>query len=161
MIDDPDPIDLLDDLDEVDQPWFCEAKDRDPASEHRRQGLFLSRLAAAAPKVLAIAIPNAGRMTDWERLRRWSEGAVAGATDLIIVWPGGVFFAEFKDGTKMPSKPQRAMLNLLHSRGHHCGVYRMPSTLLYHLRNAGAPFLFEPTSVPLTKPSRRSRKASR
>ena len=96
----------------------------------------------------AIAIPNAGKSSEWERIRRWREGARAGALDLLLTWtptkPGdrGVFFAEFKDGTKEPKPAQIERLNLLYRQGHRCGVYRNSMTLLLHLQEAGAPFLF-------------------
>jgi hypothetical protein len=137
--------------DETDLPWFIEAKDKDPRDELKRQTLFLSRLHNQAPAVDAIAIPNAGRGSDWERLRRWKEGARAGALDLLLTWaptrPGdrGVFFAEMKDGQKMPTREQRDRLNLYYRQGHGCGVFRKPDTLLAHLRAAGAPFLVAST----------------
>jgi hypothetical protein len=128
----------------ADEPWFIERKDRDPTPELKRQGLFLSRLHNQAPAVHAFAVPNSGKRSDWERIARWREGAVAGALDLIIFWRGGVFFAEFKDKDGMPSRPQRDMLNSIYRAGHHCGVYRTADTLLAHLRAAGAPFLDQP-----------------
>jgi hypothetical protein len=132
-----------------DEPWFCEPKDRDPAPEIDRQGLFLSRLLHMAPSCHVIAVPNAGRRSNWEALQRHREGMRGGALDLVITWkrnwdlPGdnGVYFAEFKNGTKMPSQAQRDELNLLYRQGHHCGVYRKPDTLLAHLKAAGAPFI--------------------
>jgi hypothetical protein len=127
--------------DTADEPWFIEAKDKDPAPEIKRQGLFLSRLKVMAPAVDALAIPNAGKSTDWERIQRWREGARRGALDLIITWETGVFFAEFKDGKSMPTVDQRERLNRYYRMGHHCGVYRNPDTLLEHLRQAGAPFV--------------------
>lgn len=130
-----------------DEPWFIEPKDRDPASELDRQGLFLSRLKLWAPSVRAFAVPNAGKRSDWERLRRFREGAVAGALDLVIFWNRGVFFAEFKNGKEMPDRNQRDMLNNLYRAGHHCGVYRNADTLLEHLRLAGAPFLDHPRTI--------------
>lgn len=127
--------------DERDEPWFIEPKDNDPASELKRQRLFLSRLKMQAPAVDAVAIPNAGKSTDWERVQRWKEGARAGALDLVITWNRGVFFAEFKDGQKMPTRAQRDRLNTYFRQCHRCGVYRNADTLLQHLREAGAPFL--------------------
>jgi hypothetical protein len=127
--------------------WFIEAKDQDPASEQERQGLVLSGLTNQAPAVDVVAIPNAGKRSDWERLQRWREGARAGALDLVFSWQPtrendrGVFFAEMKDGQKMPTKAQRERLNIYTRQGHACGVYRTAATLLDHLRQAGAPFL--------------------
>lgn len=137
-------FDALEDV--ADEPWFLEAKDKDPRPEISRQALFLSRLAIFAPAVDAVAIPNSGKLTNWERLQRHREGARAGALDLLITWEPtgnerGVFFAEFKSGTGMPDRNQRERLNRYHRQGHGCGVYRNPDTLLAHLREAGAPFI--------------------
>lgn len=133
-----------------DEPWFIERRDRDPTPEFDRQKLFLKLLKKYAPAVDAVAIPNSGKLTDWERIRRWNEGARRGALDLIMTWkptkPGdrGVFFAEFKSGDGMPTVDQRERLNSYFRMGHGCGVYRKPETLLVHLYRAGAPFLIDP-----------------
>lgn len=127
--------------------WFIEAKDRDPAPEDKRQGLFLSRVRIVAPAVNVFAVPNAGKRTRWESFQRTREGMRKGALDLVVTWwperggDRGVFFAEFKNGRDMPDENQRDMLNLLTSQGHRCGVYRNADTLLRHLREAGAPFI--------------------
>lgn len=137
-----------DDFEEKDQPWFIEPKDKDPDPEIDRQIAFLARLGREAPRVSAVAIPNAGKRSDWERLQRWREGAVAGALDLDLTWKPerpddrGVFFAEFKDGDGMPTTAQRRRLNRLFKQGHGCGVYRTAATLIAHLRDAGAPIDF-------------------
>lgn len=123
-----------------DADWFLEARDRLPTSEFDRQRAFLALMARLAPAVDVLAIPNAGRSSDWERVRRWKEGARAGALDLVITWNRGVFFAEFKDGQKMPTPLQRDRLNRYRCMGHHCGVYRKAETLVAHLRELGAPF---------------------
>jgi hypothetical protein len=132
-------FDHLEDV--ADEPWFIEPTDSDSTPELKRQMLFLSRLKALAPAVDAVAIPNAGKRSDWERIQRWREGARRGALDLVIAWATGVFFAEFKDGKGSPTPEQRERLNRYFRMGHHCGVYRKPDTLLAHLRAAGAPFL--------------------
>lgn len=134
---------IQEDLD--DEPWFIEPKDRNPAPELDRQKTFLAMLARLGPACDAVAIPNAGKSTDWERIQRWKEGARAGALDLVVTWAPtrpddrGVFFPEFKDGQKMPTPAQRDRLNRYFRMGHHCGVYRNPETLIEHLRAAGAP----------------------
>jgi hypothetical protein len=136
-----------DDFDQPDEKWFIEDKDRDPTPEFNRQVRFLGMLHNLAPEITATAIPNAAKISDWQRIRRWREGAVAGALDLDLTWrptrPGdrGCFFAEFKDGQRMPDVDQRRRLNTLTRQGHGCGVYRNAETLIRHLRAAGAPFL--------------------
>jgi hypothetical protein len=124
-----------------DLPWFIEPKDKDPASEFDRQRAFLSKIHRLAPSIDVLAIPNAGRGTDWQRVRRYNEGARRGALDLIITWNRSVMFAEFKDGQKMPTRDQRERLDRYDRQGHHCGVFRKPETLIERLRELGAPFL--------------------
>jgi hypothetical protein len=140
----PDATAFLHELEGVevaDEPWFIEPRDDMPESEYARQRAFLSRIAREAPAVDVVAIPNAGKSTDWERVRRWNEGARRGALDLVITWNRGVLFAEFKDGRKMPSPCQRDRLNRYYRMGHRTGVYRTAECLIGHLREAGAPFL--------------------
>lgn len=93
--------------------------------------------------MMAVAIPNGSRDTDWQRLRKWKEGALAGMTDLMLLWSGGTFFAEMKAGKGRVDPKQVDVLNRLHRLGFSCGVYRKPSTLIAHLRGAGAPFAFQ------------------
>lgn len=128
-----------DDFNKPDEPWFIEAKDKSPASEIQRQSTFLKMMATLAPAVDVVAIPNAGKATDWERIQRWREGARKGALDLVVTWPGGVAFPEFKDGQKMPSPAQRERLNRYFKMGHHTGVFRTAETLISFLRDRGCP----------------------
>lgn len=129
------------------EPWYCEPRDKDPRSEFARQRAFLAYMGRNAPAVIVYAVPNAGRSSDWERLRRHAEGATRGALDLEIKWQRrhpyehDCFVAEFKNGTTMPTPAQRDMLNRLHRAGHLCGVYRTAGMLVEHLRAAGCPFL--------------------
>lgn len=136
-----------DDFDEPDAGWFLEPKDKLPATELQRQMSFLALLKRLAPSVDALAIPNAGKSTEWERIQRYKEGARRGALDLTLTWEPtrpndrGVFFAEMKNGTSMPTIDQRERLNRYFKQGHGCGVFRRPETLVEHLRAAGAPFI--------------------
>jgi hypothetical protein len=136
-----------DDFALADEPWFMEPKDKDPRGEFARQLDVVTTVRRDAPGVTVFAVPNAGKVSDWQRIRRWREGAMSGALDLVFHWrparPGdrGVFFAEMKDGRDMPTREQRDELNRLYRQGHGCGVYRRPETLLAHLREAGVPFL--------------------
>lgn len=135
-------VDILDGPDGLDDlPWFIEPKDKDPTSELKRQQSFIALMARIAPNVDIVAIPNAGKATDWERVQRWKEGARAGALDLVITWEGGVAFAEFKNGTSMPTPQQRARLNLYFAMRHHTGVFRTGDCLVEFLRDRGAPFI--------------------
>jgi hypothetical protein len=141
-----DALDLPEEQD-ADEPWYIEAKDKDPAAENKRQGRVLSRVASLCPAIAVVAVPNAGKRSDWERLERWREGARAGMVDLIFHWEPtragdrGTYFCEMKDGKKMPTPAQRDRLNLLFRQGHRCGVHRTADTVIASLRAAGAPFL--------------------
>jgi hypothetical protein len=133
-----------DDFDRPDEPWFIEAKDSDPRDEFARQSAFVNHMRKHSPAIV-YAVPNGGRLSPWQKIRRWREGAVDGALDLEIKWlptkgERGLFVAEFKDGRKVPDKAQRVMLNGLFRAGVPCGVYRNAETLVAHLRAAGCPF---------------------
>lgn len=125
-----------------DEPWHCDPKDKDPRSELQRQVALLRDARIVCPSVDFLAIPNAGRASDWERIQRWKEGARAGALDLVATWPNaGIAFLEMKDGRKIPTPQQVDRLNLLYRQGHHCGVFRQERSALDFLRRCGAPFL--------------------
>jgi len=134
-----------DDFDRPDEPWFIEPKDKLPGTELQRQKTFIDIMAALAPSVDIVAIPNAGKSTDWERIQRWKEGARRGALDLVVTWEPtcqgdrGVCFPEFKDGQKMPSRAQRDRLNRYFRMGHACGVFRTAEALIAYLRDRGCP----------------------
>lgn len=128
-----------DDFNLADEPWFIEPKDHLPATEFQRQATFVKMMASLAPTADVLAIPNASRASDWERLRRHREGARKGALDLIVTWNRGVAFVEFKDGQKMPFAAQRERLNRYFRMGHHCGVFRRPETAVEWLRGLGCP----------------------
>jgi hypothetical protein len=119
--------------------FFIEPKDRDPASEYDRQRRFVNHMRRHCYNCFVAAIPNGMKGSDWERLRKASEGMVAGFPDLGVFWNHGVFLPEFKDGTRMPSRSQIETLNRLHRMGFRVGVYRTAETLLQHLADAGAP----------------------
>lgn len=125
--------------DEPDEPWFIEPRDKSPASEIQRQAAFLKSLRQIAPGCIAFAVPNAAKRTRWAAQRARKEGMVAGALDLVILWPGGSAYPEFKNGKEVPTPEQRRMLNRLYRAGHHTGVFRNAVTLLEHLREWGAP----------------------
>jgi hypothetical protein len=138
-----------DNLDAPDEPWFIEARDKDPRDEFARQSAFVNFMRKHSGAIV-YAVPNGGRLSEWQRLRRWREGAVKGALDLIVLWTParaqdrGVFVPEFKDGREMPFREQRGMLNALYRAGVPCGVYRTARVLVAHLRAAGCPIAGEP-----------------
>ena len=136
---------LGDDLDEKDLPWFIEPTDDIPSPEIERQASFIKQMATLAPSVDIVAIPNAGKSSEWERIQRHKEGARAGALDLVVTWEPtcqgdrGVAFPEFKSGKGKPTPAQRRRLNFYFRTGHLTGVYRRPETLIEHLRERGCP----------------------
>lgn len=135
-------ITAFDDLEDgPDEPWFIEAKDKDPRSEEKRQLAFLNAARTICPAVVIWSVPNAGKRSQWEVNKAKREGMKSGALDLTCTWAGGVAFIEFKNGFEMPSTNQREMLNSLYRQGHPCGVFRQEDTALRFLRNCGAPFI--------------------
>lgn len=139
------PFDALEEA--VETLYHIDERDRDPRSEFDRQRALLSALHRQAPAIDVIAIPNAGRGTDWERVRRFNEGARAGALDLLLVWDPtlpnhrGVAFIEMKSGTGMPDKNQHDRLNRYCRMGHNAAVFRQEGSAIAWLRSIGAPFL--------------------
>ena len=136
------PLDFLNiPEDTFNEPWFLEFKDKNPGPEIQRHGLFLSRLRSIALSIDALAIPNAGKSSVWQRLQRHREGTRRGALDLILAWNRSVMSAEFENGTGRPSKDQVEQLDQYHRMARCCGEFRKPDTLLAHLREHGAPFI--------------------
>jgi hypothetical protein len=129
---------------EGDEPWFSEPVDTDPRSEFVRQQTFVNYMRKNAPAAMVVAVPNGSNDSDWVKLNKWREGAVAGMTDLAIFWNHGVFLPEFKGGKTTIRPKQRDVLNLLYRMGFRTGVYRQPATLVAHLVDAGCPFFATP-----------------
>lgn len=117
--------------------FFIEAKDRNPASEDVRQ-----RHVVAACRRLGLFvahIPQSGKRSDYERTKLHRNGAIAGIPDLLIAFPGGVYFAEMKDGKGTPSRAQIDVMNDLVRRNIPCGVHRSWETVEQRLAEVGAP----------------------
>ena len=74
-----------DNLDAPDLPWFIEARDKDPRDEFARQSAFVNFMRKHSAAIV-YAVPNGGRLSEWQRIRRWREGVVAGA--LWLAWHG-------------------------------------------------------------------------
>lgn len=135
-------IDLLDLAeDEAALPWHCDPRDKDPRPEEKRQIAFLRDAKKLCPAVTIFAVPNGGKRTQWAAMKAKREGMKSGALDLVLTWPGGVAFMEFKNGTEMPFPNQRDQLNTLYRQGHPCGVFRQEQSAIDWLRAQGAPFI--------------------
>lgn len=125
--------------DEPDADWFCEPRDKLPASEFDRQRSFLTSMARLAPGVVVWAVPNEGKRTLWERGRAKALGLRKGMPDIGVAWNNGVAFIEMKGGQTAISKSQREVLNMLFRQGHHVAVFRTPALALDWLRSIGCP----------------------
>lgn len=129
-------------LEDHDEPWHIDPKDKDPRSETQRCQSAMRKARIICPGVDIVAIPNAGRRTRWEVAQRQREGMRAGALDWKLTWSNrGVAFVEWKNGTDMPDANQRDRLNLYTRQGHHCGVFRQEASFFDWLRGIGAPFI--------------------
>lgn len=115
----------------------CE-RDRRPTSEYERQRFLISFIRKYCPRLFVFAVPNATR-GDWSKLRQQREGAVYGATDLVVTWSGGVAFIEMKDGMGKPDDRQIEFMNRLHWQGHHVALCRSMDGAIAWLRSIGAP----------------------
>ena len=137
------PEGLFDHLEDTqDLAWHIDATDRDPRSEAKRCQAALRMARIICPGVDIVAVPNAGRRSQWEVNQRHREGMKAGALDWVLTWHGcGIAFAEWKNGTDMPDANQRDRLNMLTRFGHHCGVFRQEDSFFRWLRRLDAPFV--------------------
>lgn len=129
---------------ELNEPplFYIEPKDRDPAGEDTRQRGVVSMLRRRGVHVHHN--PQSGRRSDYERTTLHRNGAIAGVADLSIHWRGGTYYAEMKDGTKMPSRAQVEFLNDMTRLGIPCGVHRSWATLEAALIAAGCPIVPSP-----------------
>lgn len=135
------PFFNIPEADAADLPWHMDPRDKDPRPEEKRQLAFLRDCRLLCPALNVFAVPNAGKRSHWEAAKAKREGMKAGALDLVATWSRGVAFLEFKNGSDMPDRNQREMLNRLYEQGHHCGVFRQERTALDWLRLLGVPFI--------------------
>lgn len=111
-------------------------------SEISIQTLFRSRCRILCPAVSLVAIPNASRATDWERLQRHREGLAKGFPDIMALAPHGrVAFLEFKAPKGQLSESQREWQERLQGMGFPCGVFRDADVAVEFLRSHGFPFI--------------------
>lgn len=141
---------------ELNEPplFFIEPRDRFPDSEDMRQ-----RLVVAECRRHGLSVwhnPQSGRRSDYERTTLHRNGAIAGVADLTIHWPGrGIYYAEMKDGTKGPTRPQIDFLNARVRDGIACGVHRGWESLEPRLIQAGAPIKRQNGPAPIGDAARR------
>lgn len=113
----------------------------DDGDEVTIQSRFRNRIRKLAPGCQVVAIPNGGNRTQWERLKAKREGLVAGFPDLMILWPGGQAFLEFKARNGALSDAQLGQLMWLHRAGYPTGVFRSVETAIEFMRDAGLPMI--------------------
>jgi len=86
-----------------------------------------------------VAVPNGTQRTAWTALNAKREGMKSGFPDGMILWPGGVAFAEVKARSGALSDNQIDWLNRLTRMGHKAGCFRSVETCLAWLVANGAP----------------------
>jgi hypothetical protein len=106
------------------------------------QAAFRKRLYYVAPRVKVVAIPNAGRRTQWEIRQAKKEGLATGFPDVMAVWPGaGVAFIEFKRPGGVTSDNQNEWHQRLTVMGHRVCVAFSVDQAVEFLRQCGAPVM--------------------
>lgn len=104
------------------------------ANETAVQARFRAKMRMAAPRVMLVAIPNAGKRTAWEARQRANEGMIPGFPDMLAFFDGRVAALEFKSGTGAIKDKQVETLNRLVSLDIPVGVFRSAETALKWLK---------------------------
>jgi hypothetical protein len=94
------------------------------------QSQFRARMRIAAPSVMLVDIPNAGKRTAWEIKLSSNEGLVPGFPDMLAFFDGRVAGLEFKSGTGALSDNQIETLNRLVKLDIPVGVFRSADTAI-------------------------------
>lgn len=103
---------------------------------------FRKRLYYTAPQVKLVAVPNAGKRTQWAARQAKKEGMATGFPDLLAIWPGGgIAFIELKMPKGRLSDNQAEWLVRLNEYGHHVEVVRSVEDGVAYLRGLGAPVM--------------------
>lgn len=111
-------------------------------SELEIQTLFRSRARIECPAVHIVAVPNAGRRSEWERLQRKREGMSAGFPDCLCFWHWAKVAAiEFKRLGGRLTTNQAEWIARLNGIGIPAIVAYTAEEALAFLRERGAPFL--------------------
>ena len=109
------------------------------------QAGFRNRLRYVAPAVSMVAIPNAGKRSQWAAAQAKKEGLATGFPDCMCIWPdAGVCFIEFKSAAGRLSDNQVEWIGRLDARGHKVTVARSVEEALAFLRACGAPVMEQP-----------------
>jgi hypothetical protein len=114
-------------------------------SEIAIQTLFRSRARITCPSVAIVAVPNAGKRTQWAARQAKREGLATGFPDVLCFWKGpGIAAIEFKSAKGRLSDAQGEWLDRLAALGIPVTVSRDPDHALEFLRASGAPFIDRP-----------------
>jgi hypothetical protein len=118
--------------------FFCEPRDRDPASELARVKAFRKLFRKHFPGARLVAIPNGGERSQWQLNLVRSEGAAWGFFDLLAIGAAPwIAIMEWKSGTGALRPHQVAWGNWLQRRGHLVGMFRKPETAVAWLFERG------------------------
>jgi hypothetical protein len=101
-----------------------------PKDELGEQVRYRVQMRNAAPSVMLVAVPNAGKRSAWEARQRMKEGMVKGFPDLLAMFDGRTLGLEFKSGIGQPSDAQIETLNRLHRLGFPVGIFRSAETAM-------------------------------
>lgn len=118
--------------------FFCEPRDKDPATELERVKGFRRLFRKHFPRARLVAIPNGGIRSQRSLNQANSEGAAWGFPDMLAI--GSMPFMpvmEWKSGTGTLKSHQVAWMNWLHGRGHVVGMFRKPETAIAWLFERG------------------------
>lgn len=110
-------------------------------SEIAIQTLFRGRCRAMCPGVSIVAIPNAGKRTQWAAQQAKREGLAKGFPDVMALAAGKIAFLEFKAAAGRLTIDQEEWLARLHGMGFPCGVFRDADVAVAFLRANGFPFI--------------------
>ena len=113
-----------------------------PPSEIAIQTRFRARCRILCPAVSIVAIPNAGKRTQWAAMQAKREGLAKGFPDVLCFWKGpGVAAIEFKAAKGRLSEDQAEWIARLDEMGVPVTVSRDADDAVEFLRRAGAPFV--------------------
>lgn len=108
------------------------------STELQEQQALRKRLYYAAPEIQVVAVPNAGRRTQWEAMRAKKEGLAKGFPDLIVLAPGGlVAFVEMKAMKGRVTEHQHEWIERLTRYGFRAAVCRSADAAIAFLRDCG------------------------
>lgn len=111
----------------------------DPGDELSIQVALRKELKKRAPGIAFVAVPNGAQRTAWAAMKAKAEGLQAGFPDCMLIWEGGIAFAEIKARAGSLSDQQHVWLNHLTKCGFPVGVFRSVETCLAWLEGLGAP----------------------